>query len=58
MPDTSRDPMLQRQKPTDAELDALSQITPADIDAAVAAFNQYAPPNAKGLLDAKPDNGK
>jgi hypothetical protein len=55
MPDIPRDP---RPKPTDAELEALAQITPADIDAAIAAFNQYAPPNARGLLDAKPEREK
>ena len=49
------DPMLQRRKPTDAELQAEATITPADIDAAVAAFNLYCPPEARGLLDAKPE---
>lgn len=49
------DPMLQRRRPTDAELDAEAEITLADIDAAVASFNQHAPPDAKGLLEAKPE---
>jgi hypothetical protein len=47
--------MLQRRRPTDAELDAEAEITLADIDAAVASFNQHAPPDAKGLLEAKPE---
>lgn len=58
MPNPPNDPLLQRRKPTDAELEAAAQVTPADIDAAVAAFDQHAPPNAKGLLDANPEGEK
>ena len=50
------DPMLSRRKLTDDELAQLATVTPADIDAAVASFNQHCPPSARGLLDAKPDN--
>jgi hypothetical protein len=42
-----------RVRPTDAELDQESIVTPADIAAAVASFNQYVPATAKGMLDAK-----
>lgn len=54
MSERERDPRLQRRRPTDDELDRLSEITEADIDAAVDAFNRYAPPEARGLLDAQP----
>ena len=49
------DPNLTRRKLTDAELAQHAQVTQAYVDAAVAAFNQYAPAEAKGLLDAKPE---
>jgi hypothetical protein len=42
-----------RVRPSDEDLDRESVILPADIAAAVAAFNQYAPAVAKGMLDAK-----
>lgn len=42
-----------RRRPTDAELEQEAQITQPDLDAAVASFNQHAPPDAKGLLDAR-----
>ena len=37
---------------SDAELEALAKITPADIERAKAAWEQSAPPAAKKLLDA------
>lgn len=43
-----------RRRPTDAELDAESVITLADLDVAVASWRQHAPPEARGLLDAEP----
>lgn len=49
------DPMLARRKLTDEELAQLATVTPGDIDAAVASFNQHCPPSARGLLDAKPE---
>lgn len=52
------DPLLQRRRPTDAELEQDATITQADIEAAVAAFNQHCPPEARGLLDAKPEAPK
>jgi hypothetical protein len=58
MPNAPRDPLLQRRRPTDAELEAAATVTQADVDAAVAAFNQHAPPDAKGLLDAEPEREK
>lgn len=51
------DPRLERRRPTDAELDRASEVTADDIDEAVAAFNRYAPAEAKGILDAKPVDG-
>ena len=50
------DPFLTRRKLTDAELDQLATVTPGDVDAAVAAFNQHCPPSARGLLDAKEED--
>lgn len=44
---------------TDEQLDELSQISPADIQAAVTLWNEES--NLKGLLEAKPeedDNGQ
>ena len=55
---SERDPRLNRRRPTDEELDKAAEITPADVDAAVDAFNRYAPPEAKGLLDAEPVEGE
>jgi hypothetical protein len=55
MPNKQRDPLLERRRPTDAELEAEAIITPADVDAAIASFNKHAPPEARGLLEAKPD---
>lgn len=55
MPNNKRDPLVDRRRPTDAELEAASIITPADVDAAIAAFNLHAPAEARGLLEAKPD---
>ena len=49
------DPMLSRRKLSDEELAQLATVTPADIDAAVASFNQHCPPSARGLLEAKPE---
>ena len=49
------DPMLARRKLSDEELAQLATVTPGDIDAAVASFNQHCPPSARGLLDAKPE---
>lgn len=50
------DPMLSRRKLSDDELAQLATVTPGDIDAAVASFNQHCPPSARGLLDAKPED--
>ena len=51
------DPLITaRVRPTDAQLDAESQITQADIDRAVASFNLHAPPDAKGLLEAREED--
>jgi len=47
-----------RRPPTDAELEQDAAITQADVDNAVFLFNLHAPPNAKGLLDAKPEPPK
>ena len=55
---SERDPRLQRRRPTDEELDRLSEITEADIDAAVEAWDRYAPVEAKGMLDAEPVEGE
>ena len=51
------DPRLRRRRPTEAELAKESEITADDVDAAVDAFNRYAPAEARGLLDAEPENG-
>jgi hypothetical protein len=62
--DPRRDPLLQRRPPTDDELEAESRITEEDIADAMAAFDRYAPEDARGLLDAvsasatKPDDGQ
>lgn len=40
---------------SDAELDALSQITPSDIERAKAAWEQDAPAPFRNLLDATDD---
>lgn len=53
MPNKPTDPLLQRTRPSDADLDAESRITEADIAAAAAAFAQHAPAEARGLLDAR-----
>jgi hypothetical protein len=62
MPDNAplrgADPRLQRRRPTSEELDKLSEITDADVDAAIDAFNRHAPAEAKGLLDATPITGE
>jgi hypothetical protein len=39
----------------DAELDDLAKISPADVIAAKALWNEYAPAPLKGLLDAEPE---
>lgn len=36
------------------QLDALAEVTPADIQSAMALWDTYAPPDMRGLLDAKP----
>lgn len=41
---------------TDEELDAMSEITPADIAGAKALWDEFAPPDMRGLLDAKPED--
>jgi hypothetical protein len=51
------DPLItSRRRPTDAELQQESQITQADIDRAVASFNLHAPPDARGLLEARTED--
>jgi hypothetical protein len=40
---------------TSDELEAMSQITPADVKAAVALWNENAPKEFKGLLSSEPD---
>lgn len=52
------DPRLQRRRPTDEELERAAEISEADVDAAIDAFNQHAPVEAKGLLDAEPIQGE
>jgi len=47
---------LTTSSPTDDELEAESRITERDIADAVAAFNRQAPPDARGLLDAEPND--
>lgn len=47
-------PPLER---TDADLDALSTITEADLDNAVSFWKEAAPAPYKNLLDAEPDHG-
>lgn len=39
---------------TDAEIAALARIAPGDIDRAVAAWKEDAPPEFRELLDAEP----
>lgn len=39
---------------TDADLDQLAEITPADVQGAKALWDRYASPEFRGLLDAKP----
>jgi hypothetical protein len=41
---------------TDAELESLAEITPADIKAAAALWDEES--GLKGLLDSKPDEGE
>ncbi len=49
-----QDPKHQDFKPaTDAELDDAAEITPGDIDRAVAAWREDAPAEFKDLLDAE-----
>lgn len=56
MPDTPK-PINRHYTPkSDAELDALAQITPSDIEDAKAAWEEDAPAPFKKLLDAKPDD--
>jgi hypothetical protein len=59
---SSHQPPKPRQKPgpalpwVDKELDAMSEVTPSDMDAAARWWNKYAPAEAKGLLDSpKPE---
>lgn len=40
---------------TQADIDALAEITPEDIASAKATFKRLAPKRARTLLDAKPD---
>lgn len=53
--DPIQDPRLTRRRPSDKELERESEITPSDIDAAIASFNRHAPPEARGLLEAEPE---
>lgn len=55
LPSRPLDPRLHRRRPTDEELERESEITPDDVDEAVSAFDRYAPPDARGLLDAATD---
>src|SRR4029450_11071893 len=52
--DPPRDPLLQRRPLTDEELEREAEVTEADIEAAIASFNQHAPLDARGLLEAEP----
>lgn len=54
MPDKRR----QKTDTTDAELDKLAEITPADIEDAKRAWRDDAPAAAKDLLDALPETEK
>ena len=47
---------LSRVSPTEAELDAASTITPEDVDAAIRAFDEHAPRDGRGLLDAETED--
>ena len=58
MPEPIQDPRLTRRRPTDAELAKASEITEDDVAAAVEAWRRYAPPEAKGMLDAEPVEGE
>lgn len=44
-------------KATEAQLDALSQVSQSDIDAAVAQWDRDCSPRFRGLLRAIPDTG-
>lgn len=52
-----RDPRLERRRPSDLELDTEATVTEEDVREAIASFNRYAPPEAKGLLNAKEMKG-
>lgn len=54
MSNTPPDPRLARRRASAEELDKQSEITEADVDAAVDAFARYAPTEARKILDAKP----
>lgn len=54
MPNTP-EPNRQYTPKTDAELEALAEITPSDIEDAKAAWEEDAPAPFKKLLDAQPD---
>ena len=49
------DALLQRRPLTDEELDRAAEISDADIDAAIASFNQHTLADARGLLNAQTD---
>lgn len=40
---------------TDADLDAMAEVTPDDVAEALEFWEQNAPEDSKGLLDAEPD---
>lgn len=56
MPNDAHDRRRQRRAATDAELDELAEITPADVADAQNAWHQDAPSEVKDLLDATSDD--
>ncbi len=53
-PPKKRVPLGKALKHSDEQLDQLSQITPADIEAAKVFWRKHAPAKHKKLLDAQP----
>lgn len=53
-PNKRRKPLGKAIRHTDEQLDELSQVTPADIEAAAALWRASVKPELRDLLDAKP----